>query len=143
MRISEVLQAKGTEVVTVSPDTTVRELVALLADKNIGAVLVSTSDTPVAGIVSERDIVRGLAAGIDVLDKQVGEIMTTSVETAKPEQTVHELARLMTLRRIRHVPVVTGGELRGMVSIGDVVKSRIDELEFERDQLESYVSGPG
>jgi CBS domain-containing protein len=143
MRISEVLQAKGTEVVTVSPDTTVRELVALLADKNIGAVLVSTSDTPVAGIVSERDIVRGLAAGIDVLDKQVGEIMTTSVETAKPEQTVHELARLMTLRRIRHVPVVTDGELRGMVSIGDVVKSRIDELEFERDQLESYVSGPG
>jgi CBS domain-containing protein len=143
MRISEVLQAKGTEVVTVSPDTTVRELVALLADKNIGAVLVSTSDTPVAGIVSERDIVRGLAAGIDVLDKPVGEIMTTSVETAKPEQTVHELARLMTLRRIRHVPVVTDGELRGMVSIGDVVKSRIDELEFERDQLESYVSGPG
>jgi len=143
MRISEVLQAKGTEVVTVSPDTTVRELVALLSDKNIGAVLVATSESPVAGIVSERDVVRGLADGVQVLDQPVGDIMTPDVETAHPDQSVHELARLMTLRRIRHVPVVTDGEVRGIVSIGDVVKSRIDELEFERDQLESYVSGPG
>jgi CBS domain-containing protein len=143
MHVSEVLQAKGTEVVTVSPDTTVRDLVALLTDKNIGAVLVATSETPVAGIVSERDVVRGLAEGSDVLDKPVEAIMTADVETATPEQSVHELAQLMTRRRIRHVPVMTGGELRGIVSIGDVVKSRIDELQFERDQLESYVSGPG
>jgi CBS domain-containing protein len=143
MRISEVLQTKGTDVVTVSPQASVRELVALLADKNIGAVLVATPDSPVAGIVSERDVVRGLAGGVDVLDRSVSEIMTADVETAGPEQTVHELARLMTLRRIRHVPVVTDGLVAGIVSIGDVVKSRIDELEFERDQLESYVSGPG
>jgi len=143
MRISEVLQSKGRDVVTVSPDTTVRDLVALLADKNIGAVLVSTPDNPVAGIVSERDVVRGLAAGAGVLDRAVEEIMTADVETAKPNQSVHELARVMTLRRIRHVPVVNDGELVGIVSIGDVVKSRIDELTFERDQLESYVSGPG
>ncbi len=143
MRISDVLQTKGPEVVTVSPQASVRELVELLADKNIGAVLVATSDTPVAGIVSERDVVRGLAAGIDVLERSVSEIMTASVETATPEQSVHELARLMTLRRIRHVPVVVDGRVAGIVSIGDVVKSRIDELEFERDQLESYVSGPG
>jgi CBS domain-containing protein len=117
--------------------------VALLADKNIGAVLVSTPDSPVAGIVSERDIVRGLATGDDVLDRSVGDIMTADVETAKPDQSVHELAQLMTRRRIRHVPVVVDGAVAGIVSIGDVVKSRIDELEFERDQLESYVSGPG
>jgi len=143
MRISDVLQVKGPDVVTVSPDATVRDLVALLADKNIGAVLVSTADTPVAGIVSERDVVRGLAGGVDVLDRPVSEIMTANVETATPEQSVHELAQLMTLRRIRHVPVILDGEVAGIVSIGDVVKSRIDELEFERDQLESYVSGPG
>jgi len=143
MRISDVLQSKGPDVVTVSPETTVRELVALLADKNIGAVLVSTADTPVAGIVSERDVVRGLASGGDVLGRSVGDIMTANVETAKPDQSVHELAQLMTRRRIRHVPVVVDGAVAGIVSIGDVVKSRIDELEFERDQLESYVSGPG
>jgi CBS domain-containing protein len=130
-------------VVTVSPDTTVRDLVALLANKNIGAVLVSTADTPVAGIVSERDVVRGLAGGVDVLDRAVGDIMTANVETANPDQSVHELAQLMTRRRIRHVPVMVDGAVAGIVSIGDVVKSRIDELEFERDQLESYVSGPG
>ncbi|MEJ7629444.1 MAG: CBS domain-containing protein [Nocardioidaceae bacterium] len=142
MRISEVLRAKGGEVISVSPDSTVRDLVALLADRNIGAVLVSTADNPVAGIVSERDVVRGLAGGVDVLDRPVSDIMTSSVETAEPEQSVHELARLMTLHRIRHVPVVADGDLVGIVSIGDVVKSRIDELEFERDQLESYVSKP-
>jgi CBS domain-containing protein len=143
VRISEVLQSKGPDVVTVSPDTTVRDLVALLTDKNIGAVLVATSDTPVAGIVSERDVVRGLARGVDVLDQPVRDIMTASVETAKPEQSVHELAKVMTMRRIRHVPVVVDGAVIGIVSIGDVVKSRIGELEFERDQLEHYVSGPG
>jgi CBS domain-containing protein len=143
MRINEVLKTKGAEVITVSPDTTVRDLVALLVEKNIGAVLVATRERPVAGIVSERDVVRGLADGPGVLDRPVSDLMTAEVVTAEPHQSVHELMRLMTQRRIRHVPVVTDGELQGIVSIGDVVKSRIDELEFERDQLESYVSGPG
>ncbi|MDX6307253.1 MAG: hypothetical protein QOI06_299 [Nocardioidaceae bacterium] len=143
MRINEVLKTKGAEVITVSPDTTVRNLVALLVEKNIGAVLVATRERPVAGIVSERDVVRGLADGPGVLDRPVSDLMTAEVVTAEPHQSVHELMKLMTQRRIRHVPVVTDGELQGIVSIGDVVKSRIDELEFERDQLESYVSGPG
>ncbi len=142
MQIHDVLKSKGGEVVTVSPETMVRELVALLADRNIGAVVISTAERPVAGIVSERDVVRGLAAGADVLDKRVGDIMTSDVVTVGLSQSVHELARLMTERRIRHVPVVANGELKGIVSIGDVVKSRIDELTFERDQLESYVSNP-
>jgi len=143
MRIHDVLKSKGSDaVVTASPETLVRDLVALLADKNIGAVVVSTDEQPVAGIVSERDVVRGLASGADVLDKTVGDIMTVEVVSVEQSQSVHELARLMTERRIRHVPVMADGQLIGIVSIGDVVKSRIDELTFERDQLESYVSSP-
>jgi CBS domain-containing protein len=142
MRISNVLQAKGQgpSVVTVGPDTTVRELVALLGEHNIGAVVVSTDDKPVAGIVSERDVVRGLDSGAAVLDQDVASIMTAQVQTAKPDDSVHDLMKLMTEHRIRHVPVVVDDQLHGIVSIGDVVKSRIGELEFERDQLTSYVS---
>lgn len=140
MRISDVLQTKGDAVVTTSPDATVRDLVALLAEHNIGAVVVSTSDETVAGIVSERDIVRGLVDGVEVLDAPVSQIMTTQVHTADPHESVHDLMRLMSEHRVRHVPVVVGGVLHGIVSIGDVVKSRIGELEFERDQLSSYVS---
>jgi len=140
MRINDVLHVKGDMVVTVSPEATVRELVALLDEKNIGAVVVSTDDDPVAGIVSERDVVRKLTTGSDILDSPVSEIMTTDVRTVDLHETVHELMKLMTEHRIRHVPVVVEGRLHGIVSIGDVVKSRIGELEFERDQLSSYVS---
>ncbi|MGI8700217.1 MAG: CBS domain-containing protein [Nocardioidaceae bacterium] len=142
MQILDVLRSKGNDVVTVTPQTPVRELVSLLADKNIGAVVVSTAEQLVAGIVSERDVVRKLASGAGVLDQTVGDIMTVDVVSVEPSESVHELARLMTERRIRHVPVVSDGVLSGIVSIGDVVKSRIDELTFERDQLESYVSKP-
>jgi CBS domain-containing protein len=144
MRINDVLQAKGEagsdSVVTISPDATVRELVDLLAEHNIGAVVVSTGDEPVAGIVSERDVVRGLVEGVDVLDASISSIMTTQVRTVKPDESVHDLMRLMSEHRVRHVPVVADKALLGIVSIGDVVKSRIGELEFERDQLSSYVS---
>ena len=144
MRINDVLQAKGVassdSVVTISPDATVRELVDLLAEHNIGAVVVSTGDEPVAGIVSERDVVRGLVEGVDVLDASIASIMTTQVRTVKPDESVHDLMRLMSEHRVRHVPVVADQALLGIVSIGDVVKSRIGELEFERDQLSSYVS---
>lgn len=143
MRISDVLQTKsqGTAVVTVRPDTTVRDLIALLAEYNIGAVVVSTDDRPVAGIVSERDVVRGLIDDVALLDQSVESIMTAQVHTAKPEDSVHDLMKLMTLHRIRHVPVLSGDDLHGIVSIGDVVKSRIGELEFEREQLSNYISG--
>jgi CBS domain-containing protein len=140
VHISEVLKSKGDSVVTVSPETTVRELVAMLAEHNIGAVVVSTPDEPLVGIVSERDIVRGLVEGTGVLDATISDIMTAQVRTAEPTATVEDLMRLMTDHRVRHIPVVSGGRLHGIVSIGDVVKSRIRELEFERDQLESYVS---
>jgi CBS domain-containing protein len=142
MRIHDVLQSKsqGGTVVTVAPETTVRDLIILLAEHNIGAVVVSTDEEAVAGIVSERDIVRALVSGVEALDNSVSSIMTAEVHTAKPEDSVHDLMKLMTEHRVRHVPVVTDGTLHGIVSIGDVVKSRIGELEFERDQLTSYVS---
>jgi CBS domain-containing protein len=140
VHISEVLKSKGDSVVTVSPETTVRDLVAMLAEHNIGAVVVSTPEEPLVGIVSERDIVRGLVQGTGVLDATISDIMTSQVRTAEPTATVEDLMRLMTDHRVRHIPVVSSGRLHGIVSIGDVVKSRIRELEFERDQLESYVS---
>jgi CBS domain-containing protein len=141
MRISEVLHVKGDNVVTISPNATVRELVAMLKEHNIGAVVVSTGSGTVSGIVSERDVVRGLAEGTAVLDRTVNDIMTARVHTAAPTETVDHLMKLMTENRIRHVPVVVDGTLHGIVSIGDVVKSRMNELQFERDQLESYVAG--
>ncbi len=140
VHISEVLKSKGDSVVTVSPETTVRDLVAMLAEHNIGAVVVSTPEEPLVGIVSERDVVRGLVRGTGVLDATISDIMTSQVRTAEPTATVEDLMRLMTDHRVRHIPVVSRGQLQGIVSIGDVVKSRIRELEFERDQLESYVS---
>ena len=140
MRISDVLRSKGDQVVTVSPDITVRELVAVLVEHNIGAVVVATDPAHLQGIVSERDIVRGLSAGPDVLEQSVESIMTSDVHSCDPHDTVDSLMHLMTEQRVRHVPVVVEGKLAGIISIGDVVKSRIGELEFERDQLTSYVS---
>jgi CBS domain-containing protein len=140
MRISDVLTSKPSQqVVTISPDSTVRELLGLLAEHNVGAVVVSGDGEAVDGIVSERDIVRRLHEDESVLDGAVSVIMTSDVETCEPSTTVDDLRVLMTERRIRHVPVVTAGRLTGIISIGDVVKSSLDQLRFERDQLDSYV----
>jgi CBS domain-containing protein len=140
MRISDVLNFKGGQVVTVAPDASVRDLLALLAEKNIGAVVVSSDGHRVEGIVSERDIVRGLAArGAVILSEPVSTIMTANVYAAAPGTHIDEISALMTEKRIRHVPVIIDEELRGIVSIGDVVKSRIGELEVERDSLITYV----
>jgi CBS domain-containing protein len=142
MRISDLLSAKAThEVVTVLPEASVRDLLRLLAEHNIGALVVSKDGETVDGIVSERDVVRRLAgsAGDTVLDGAVSEIMTSDVQTCDPQTPLDELRTLMTERRIRHVPVVADGKLTGIISIGDVVKSSIDQLQFERDQLDSYV----
>jgi CBS domain-containing protein len=141
MRIKDVLHTKGDMVVTVSPDTAVRDLLSLLAEHNIGAVVVSDDGSSVDGIVSERDVVRALVRGVEILDSSVTEIMTAEVRTVALDDTVDGLMRLMTEHRIRHVPVIVDGGLHGIISIGDVVKSRIGELEFERDQLTSYVAG--
>ena len=140
MRIGDVLNAKARkDVITINPDATVRELLSLLAEHNVGALIVSSDGNAVEGIVSERDVVRRLNDDDAALDGPVSTIMTSEVETCEPDAALDDLMKLMTERRIRHVPVVTEGRLTGVISIGDVVKHRMSELEFERDQLDSYV----
>jgi CBS domain-containing protein len=142
MRISDVLRVKGGGVVTVTPDTDVRQLLSVLAEHGIGAVIVSRDGNSIDGIASERDIVRALATrGADVLAEPVTSICTTDVRRADPQTQLDDIMRIMTEHRIRHLPVVTGGTLTGIVSIGDVVKNRIDELESERSALSNYISG--
>jgi CBS domain-containing protein len=141
MRIIDVLRVKGTRVVTVTPDTTVRQLLAVLAEHGIGAVVVSHDGTSVDGIASERDIVRAFAKrGAAAMSEPVTAIYTAEVHTITPETQIEEVMRMMTERRVRHAPVVLDGSLRGIVSIGDVVKIRIDELETERAALTDYIT---
>ena len=140
MRIADVLRGKGGAVVTINPDATVAELLAGLADHNIGAMVVVGSDG-VKGIVSERDVVRQLHVhGAAVLSLPVEKIMTSVVSTAGKSDTVDSLTLLMTENRVRHVPVLEDGKLIGIVSIGDVVKTRMQELEIEHEQLHSYIT---
>jgi CBS domain-containing protein len=144
MHINDVLQAKRGDdesaVVTIRPEATIAEMLRLLADHNIGALVVSSDGATVTGIVSERDVVRLLNRDSTGLNGTVDSIMTTDVASCGPRDSVNDLMRIMTDRRIRHVPVVDDGRLVGIVSIGDVVKSRIEQLEFEREQLESYIT---
>lgn len=140
MRISDVLRVKGDEVATIAPSASVTDLLAALAENNIGAMVV-LEDEQLVGIVSERDVVRRAnERGAEVLTATVSEIMTTSVATCDPDESVDHLTVLMTERRIRHVPVVQDGRLQGIVSIGDVVKSRMNELEHAQSQLEAYIA---
>ncbi len=140
MRIHDVMAAKPQHtVVTVRPSATNRELVALLAEHNVGALVVSEDGETVDGIVSERDVVRQLHRDPAVLDATVASIMTGSVHTCSPGDQLDDMMTVMTERRIRHVPVVENDRLVGIVSIGDVVKHKISALQFERDQLDSYV----
>lgn len=141
MRIADVLRNKGTEVVTVAPDATVAALIDALAERNVGALPVVEAGRLV-GIVSERDVVRRLhAAGAALLEERVSAIMTTDVVTCAPGDSAAELAGVMTKGRFRHLPVVVDDALAGIVSIGDLVKARIDMLESEREQLQSYIAG--
>lgn len=140
MRISEVLRVKGSDVATIAPTATVAELLAGLAARNVGAMVV-VQDGELVGIVSERDVVRQAhERGAAVLEAPVAEIMTSDVATCAPDETVDHLTVLMTERRIRHVPVIHRGQLYGIVSIGDVVKNRMDELERAQSQLEAYIA---
>ena len=142
MRIGDLLRNKPShDVITISPEASVRELIALLAEHNVGALIVSADGASVDGIVSERDVVRRLVEHDEVLQGRVSSIMTSAVETVEEQDLVDDLMKTMTERRIRHVPVVTNGRLSGIISIGDIVKHRIDQLEFERDQLDHYVHG--
>jgi CBS domain-containing protein len=139
-RISNVLRTKGSDVVTASPDTTVSELLELLVGRNIGAVVVTEGES-VVGIVSERDVVHEITArGADLLTTRVSAIMSTNVVSCRPEDEVDSLMRTMTERRIRHLPVLVDSKLVGIISIGDMVKARIGELEEERAHLHSYLA---
>ena len=142
MRIRDVLESKGaTSVVTIRPEATLAELIEVLTEHNFGALVVSDDGRHLAGIVSERDVVRRLREGPEALGVLVSEVMTTDVHVCEPKDSLNDLMRLMTTARVRHIPVVVDGELAGLVSIGDAVKARISELEFERDQLNQYVAG--
>ena len=141
MKISDVVKSKGSDVVTMRPDATVGELLTLLADHNIGAVVVSDDGTSVSGIVSERDVVRHLGrSGAGVLQEPVSTIMTVEVHTCSFGDEIEDLAGSMTERRIRHVPVIEDGRLAAIVTIVDVVKHRISQLQDERDHLVGYIN---
>lgn len=143
MRVSDVLESKGNdEVLTIAPDASISELLDLLAEHNIGALVVSRDGTTIDGIVSERDIVRKLRGVDHPRELSVEAIMTSEVVTCKPDDAVTDLMRLMTEHRFRHVPILDDdGQLAGVISIGDAVKFRMAQLEFERDQLNQYVAG--
>lgn len=142
MKISDVVRSKGDGVVTVTPDTTVGDLLALLDEHRIGAVVVSTDGGSVDGIVSERDVVRHLHSdGPGMLEGPVSAIMTSEVTTGSADTEIAALAATMTELRVRHVPIVDGdGRLAAIVSIGDIVKHRLNELQSERDQLRDYIT---
>ena len=141
MRISSLLAQKGSAVVTIPAGATVAEAVAELEKHRIGALVVSSDGSRIDGIVSERDIVRALGhEGADLLGQPVSSIMTASVVTCSPEDEVESLMSTMTDHRVRHVPIVVDGTLQGLVSIGDVVKSRIGELEKDRKELVEYIT---
>lgn len=144
MQLSAILSSKGNFVATIQPDATVADLVAALAEHSVGALIVSVDGATITGIVSERDIVRALAHGPDVLAAPVAAIMTSHVHVAPPDAHVDELTLMMTERRIRHVPVVDeDGRIAGIVSIGDIVKTRLGELEVERAALLDYINRGG
>jgi CBS domain-containing protein len=141
VRISSLLEQKGSTVVTIPKEATVAEAVQALERHGIGALVVSDDGSHIDGILSERDVVRALGHhGGDLLDHPVHTIMTPNVVTCAPDHDVESLMSAMTDNRVRHVPVVVDGKLTGLVSIGDVVKSRIGELEKDRKELEEYIT---
>jgi len=144
MQVTSILTNKGQEIFSISPDATVSELVEVLCERRVGALLVLGSSGDIVGIVSERDVVRALGTNPGALANTVAAIMTTDVVTASDQADVAELMQVMTERRIRHIPVLDeSGALAGLVSIGDVVKNRMDELEAERSALMDYITQGG
>ena len=142
MIIEHILSEKGRNVVTIEPDRTLLETARLLDEKRIGAVVVSDADHPVLGIISERDIARAIAdRGAAALDEPVSQHMTAKLFTCTRSCSVSDLMELMTDRRVRHVPIVEAGRLSGIISIGDIVRHRLAELEAEQQVLHEYSAG--
>jgi CBS domain-containing protein len=141
MNVETILRNKGREVATIRPGETVEAAIGTLISRNIGALVASEDGARVDGIISERDIVHALARlGTRLLSSTVAEVMTRPVVTCDPAKSVAELMAEMTNRRIRHLPVVQGGRLCGIVSIGDLVKHRLDEIEYEANSLRSFIA---
>ena len=142
MLIGQILAGKGREVVSTRPDATVAEVAKLLKVRRIGAVVVTDDDGELCGIISERDLARGLADhGADLLQMRVRDLMTAEVSTCSPDDGIDKLMQQMTEGRFRHLPVVQEGRMIGIISIGDVVKHRLQELENEAHLLHDYISG--
>ncbi len=144
MAVAQILRQKGADVITVQPSDSVQTIVDMLARHRIGAVVVVDGKGAIAGIVSERDVVRAMAGDAGgVIRKTAADIMTSKVMTCEPGDSEADLMQLMTDNRIRHLPVVSGGRLAGMISIGDVVKLRIESVEREAAEMKSYIASAG
>ena len=141
MTVGLVLSKKGREIFTVSPNTKMRDVVKILAEKHIGALLITGQDGAMEGIVSERDVVRALADhGTEIMDAQVSRFMTRDVVTATEDESVIRVAQKMTSGRFRHMPVIAGGRLAGIVSVGDAIKYRLEQMEAEQSALRAYIA---
>ncbi|MGI9451893.1 MAG: CBS domain-containing protein [Geminicoccaceae bacterium] len=142
MFVHQILDSKGNDIVTVGPKTNLADVAKLMGQERVGAVVVLDDDTQIAGIVSERDITRGLAEhGAAILAMSADQVMTAEVVTCGPDDGVDKLMQKMTAGRFRHLPVLDKGSMVGIVSIGDVVKSRLEELETEASMLQDYIAG--
>jgi len=142
MLVSQVLKKKGNQVVTIQPAATIKDVADKLAELNFGALVVSDNGSSVDGIISERDIVRSLARdGVKCLDSAVSDLMVSSVITCGPEANIEHVMATMTDGHFRHMPIVVDAAMVGLVSIGDIVNARLDELEDERQHLTNYISG--
>lgn len=141
MQVKSILATKGNEVATASPDAPLMNIMEQLSERNIGAIVVTDGKRKVVGIISERDVVRAMARhGVSVVDQPVSNFMTSSVITCADEDSTHDLMTKMTSGRFRHLPVVADGKLSGIISIGDVVKARINEVQREAEALRDYIS---
>ena len=144
MAVAHILRQKGSDVITVSPADSVQKIVDTLTRHRIGAVVVVAADGCIAGIVSERDVVRAMVGDVaGVASMTAKDIMTAKVRTCSPTDSEAELMQMMTESRIRHLPVVANGRVTGMISIGDVVKLRIESMEAEADQMKTYIASAG
>ncbi|WP_020179030.1 CBS domain-containing protein [Methylopila sp. M107] len=141
MKVEAILSGKGAGVVSVVPEDTIATVARVLAEKSIGAVVVSDGRGGLAGIITERDLVRALARfGAETLDHLVSELMTRNVVTANVGDSIDQVSERMTRGKFRHVPVVDGAKVIGMVSIGDVVKHRIEQIEAEASAMRDYIA---
>jgi len=141
MIVNRILSLKGREVATIEPSRSLSEAARVLAERRIGALLIVDGDRPVTGIISERDIVRAVAMhGAEALDEPVSRFMTEKVVTCTGETSINDVMELMTQQKFRHIPVVESGRLSGIVSIGDVVKLRLEEVEAETQAIKEYIA---